>query len=147
MAIIQEVQHHPVTGRVLHVDFHGVSANEEIESSVPVEVIGEAIGVKSYGGILEQSLRALTISCLPSNLPEFINVDVSALNIGDTLHVKDIVLPAGVTAVEEAERTVFHVTEPKVIVEEAPVAAEAAAAAGTPEVIKEKKPAAGEEKK
>jgi len=141
LAIIQEVQHHPVNQSVVHVDFHGVSADEEIESSIPVEAVGEALGVKSYGGILEQLARSITISCLPQDLPESINVDVSALNIGDALHVKDIKLPAGVTAVDP-EVTVFLVAEPNVVAEATP-ATEAPAA---PEVIKEKKPAAEEKK-
>ena len=140
LAIIKEVQHHPVTQDVQHVDFHGVSANEAIESSVPVEAVGEAAGVKNAGGLLEQLVRNITISCLPQDLPEVINVDVSALGVGDTLHVKDIKLPAGVTAAEDSELTVFHVAEPT-------VAAEAAAPASEgPEVIKEKKPAAEEKK-
>ena len=140
LAIIQEVQHHPVTQAVLHVDFHGVSANEEIESSIPVEPVGEAVGVKSFGGILEQLARAITISCLPQDLPEVINVDISAMKVGDSLHVKDIQLPAGVTAVDP-DVTVFLVAEPNVAAE-----APAAAAAAAPEVIKEKKPAAEEKK-
>jgi len=140
LAIIQEVQHHPVTQAVLHVDFHGVSANEEIESSIPVEAVGEAVGVKSFGGILEQLARQITIKCLPKDLPEVINVDISALKVGDSLHVKDLPLPAGVTAVD-TDVTVFLVAEPNVAAE-----APATAAAAAPEVIKEKKPAAEEKK-
>jgi len=144
LALIQEVQHHPVTQAVLHVDFHGVSANEEIESSVPVEAVGEPVGVKSFGGLLEQLVRSITIQCLPQDLPDCINVDVSAMAIGDSIHIKDIQLPTGVTAVDP-ETTVFLVAEPNVAAEaETPAAAEAPAA---PEVIKEKKPAATEEKK
>ena len=142
MAIIQEVQHHPVTQRILHVDFHGVSANEEIESSIPVEPVGEAVGVKSFGGILEQLVRSLNIKCLPKDLPEVINVDVTALVVGQAVHVKDIVLPEGVTAADDDDLTIFHVAEPTVAAE-APAATAAAAA---PEVIKEKKPAAEEKK-
>jgi large subunit ribosomal protein L25 len=143
MAIIQEVQHHPVTQQVLHVDFQGVSANEEIESSIPVEPVGESHGVKNFGGILEQLLRSLTIKSLPKDLPEIITVDVSALNVGESIHVRDIKLPEGVTAVDEAEITVFLVAEPNVAVE--PTAG--AETATAPEVLKEKKPAVGEEKK
>ena len=140
LALIQEVQHHPVTQRILHVDFHGVSANEEIEASIPVEPQGESIGVKSYGGILEQLHRELAIRCLPKDLPEYIEVDITALNVGQSIHVKDIKLPPGVTAVDDGDVTVFLVAEPN-------VAVEAAADAPTaPEVIKEKKPAAEEKK-
>ena len=143
LALIQEVQHHAVSQKVLHVDFHGVSANEAIESSIPIEAVGEAAGVKG-GGILEQLSRSLTISCLPQDLPEIINVDVSALAIGNSLHVKDIKLPAGVKAVDEADKTIFLVAEPTVIAEVAPAAGETPA---SPEVIKEKKPAAEEKEK
>ncbi|MDD5349027.1 MAG: 50S ribosomal protein L25 [Chthoniobacteraceae bacterium] len=144
LALIQEVQHHPVTQKVLHVDFHGVSANEAIEASVPLEATGDAIGVKN-GGILEQPLRALTISCLPQDLPEIVTVDVSALAIGKSLHVKDIALPSGVTAVDDADVIAFLVAEPAAIPE--PVAPAAEEAAAGPEVIKEKKPAAEEKEK
>lgn len=143
LAIIQEVQHHPVTQAVLHVDFHGISANEKIEASIPVEAVGESIGVKSAGGILEQLARSISIKCLPQDLPEIITVDVSALKVGDSIHIKNVVLPEGVTAVE-TDLTIFMVAEPTVAAEPvAPVAAEAAAG---PEVIKEKKPAAEEKK-
>jgi len=143
LSLIQEVQHHPVRGEVLHVDFHAVSMTEEIDAEVVLEPIGEPIGVKTFGGLLQQTMRALQIQCLPQNLPEIITVDVSALNIGEAIHVKDVVLPAGVTATADPDLTVFSVAEPTVAEEPAPV--EAAAA---PEVIKEKKPepAAAEKK-
>jgi len=139
LAIIQEVQHHPVTQTVLHVDFHGVSANEKIEAIVPVEAVGESVGVKSFGGLLEQFAREITIKCLPQDLPEVITVDISAMKIGDSIHTKDLILPEGVTAVD-TDMTIFMIAEPTVAIE-----APAAAAAG-PEVIKEKKPAAEEKK-
>lgn len=134
MALIQEVQHHPVRRDVLHVDFHAVSMDEKLTASIPVEPVGEASGVKNYGGLLEQSVRSLEIECLPKDLPEIINVDVSALNIGDSIHVRDIVLPSGVTALGDADLTVFIVAAPTVS-EETP----AGAAPASPEVIKEKK--------
>jgi large subunit ribosomal protein L25 len=144
-ALIQEVQHHPIRGDVLHVDFHAISMDETIQTSIPIEPVGEANGVRNFGGVLEQSVRSLEIECLPRDLPELITVDVSALNIGDSIHVKNLQLPNGVVALNEPELTVFLVSAPKV--EEAP-AAEATAAA-SPEVIREKKeePAAAAEKK
>lgn len=145
LSLIQEVQHHPLRGEVLHVDFHAVSMTEEISADIVIESFGEADGVKNFGGLLEQNLRSLTIRCLPQNLPEIIRVDVSALKIGDSIHVRDLALPEGVTADEDADLTVFIVAEPTVA--EEPVAA--AATAASPEVIKEKKPEGGssEEKK
>lgn len=136
MAMVQEVQHSPVGGEVLHVDFHAVSMDEKIDADVPLEPTGTANGVKNFGGLLEQSLRELTVECLPRDLPDRITVDVSDLNIGDSIHVRDIKLPEGVTAKVPVELTVFSVLAPTV--EEEPVAAEEAAAG--PEVITEKKP-------
>ncbi len=137
-ALLQEVQHSPVRGDVVHVDFHAISMDEKIEASVPLEAFGIATGVKNFGGLLEQNVRALAIECLPRDLPDKVTVDVSALNIGDTIHVRDIKLPDGVVAKVPADLTVFSVVAP--LAEEEPVTpeAEAAAAAG-PEVITAKK--------
>src|SRR5260370_18587814 len=136
MAMIQEIQHSPVGGDVLHVDFHAVSMDEKSEADMPVEGTGTANGVKNFGGLLEQSLRKLKVECLPRDLPDKITVDISALNIGDSIHVRDIKLPDGVVAKTPIDLTAFSVLAP--VVEEEPVVAVAEAAAG-PEVIKEKK--------
>jgi large subunit ribosomal protein L25 len=141
MALVQEVQHSPLGGNVLHVDFHAVSMDEKIHADVPLESTGMANGVKNFGGLLEQSLRSLSIECLPRDLPDRITVDISALNIGDSIHVRDIPMPSGVTAKVQPDLTAFSVVAPTV--EEEPVVAAEAAAAG-PEVITEKKPAEGE---
>src|SRR6185369_5948133 len=121
MAMIQEIQHSPVGGDVLHVDFHAVSMDEKIEADVPLEATGIANGVKNFGGLLEQSLRVLAVECLPRDLPDKITVDVSALNIGDSIHVRDIALPEGVRTKVQPELTVFSVLAP--VVEEEPVEA------------------------
>jgi large subunit ribosomal protein L25 len=137
-ALVQEVQHSPVGGDIRHVDFHAISMDEMIQAEVPLEATGTAVGVKTFGGLLEQSLRALAIECLPANLPDRITVDVSQLNIGDSIHVRDIQFPQGVTPKVQPDLTAFSVVAP--VVEEEPVAAEAeAAAAAGPEVITEKK--------
>ena len=136
LALVQEVQHAPLGGGILHIDFHAVSVDEVIEADVPVEPVGIANGVKNMGGLLEQNLRSLAIECLPRDLPDVIKVDVSALNIGDAIHVREIQLPAGVTTRIQPDLTAFSVLAPTV--EEEPVAATAEATAG-PEVIKEKK--------
>ncbi|MEP7014917.1 MAG: 50S ribosomal protein L25 [Verrucomicrobiota bacterium] len=141
MALIQEVQHSPLGGRILHIDFHAVSMDEKIHAEVPLEPVGVANGVKNFGGLLEQSLRALPIECLPADLPDRLVMDVSALNIGDSIHVRDIQLPSGVTAKAQPDLTVFSVVAP--VVEEEPVPVTAEAAAG-PEVITEKKKDEGE---
>jgi len=135
-ALVQEVQHSPVGGDIRHVDFHAISMDETIQAEVPLEPVGTANGVKNFGGLLEQSLRVLALECLPRDLPDRIAVDISQLNIGDSIHVRDIQLPSGVTAKVPADLTAFSVLAP--VVEEVPVVAEAEAAAG-PEVITEKK--------
>jgi large subunit ribosomal protein L25 len=135
-ALVQEIQHSPVGGNVLHIDFHAVSMDQRIHAEVPLEATGIANGVKNFGGLLEQSLRALAVECLPRDLPDRITVDVSNLNIGDSIHVRDIQLPNGVTPKVQPELTAFSVLAPAV--EEEPVVAEAAAEG--PEVITEKKP-------
>ena len=135
LALVQEVQHSPIGGDVLHVDFHAVSMDEMIEADVPLEPSGTPNGVKNFGGLLEQSLRTLSIECLPRDLPDVITVDVSALNIGDGVHVREITLPAGVTTRVSPDLTAFSVMAPTVA-EEPAAGAEPAAA---PEVIREKK--------
>src|SRR6266487_3297498 len=136
-ALVQEVQHSPVRGDILHIDFHAISMDETIQAEVPLEPIGIPNGVKNFGGLLEQSLRALAIECLPHDLPDRVTVDVGALNIGDSIHVRDIQLPSGVAVKVQPDLTAFSVLAP--IVEEEPVVAEAEAAAAGPEVITEKK--------
>jgi large subunit ribosomal protein L25 len=136
-ALVQEVQHSPVGGEIRHVDFHAVSMDQMIQAEVPLEATGTAVGVKTFGGLLEQSLRVLAIECLPGDLPDRITVDVSNLNIGDSIHVRDIQFPSGVMPKVPPDLTALSVLAP-VVEEEAPVAEAEAAAAG-PEVITEKK--------
>lgn len=139
LALLQDVQHDPLSGSILHVDLHEIAADEKIKAQVVVEATGEAVGVKTYGGILEHILRELQVECLPKDLPDCITVDVSHLNVGETLHVGDIALPDGVQVLNSKDLVVFSVAAPAV--EEK--AAEETAAAVQPEVIKEKKPAEG----
>lgn len=141
LALMQEVQHHPVTREILHVDFHAVKANEEVTAEVPIEPKGEPRGVKQGGGVLEQLAHELEVECLPANLPDQIVVDVSGLEIGDHLTVADLQMPTGVTALPEPETVVFLVSAPRV----AEVEPEPEAAPATPEVIREKKETPAEE--
>lgn len=136
LALINEVQHHPVNQTVLHVDFKAVSMNETLVAEVPIEPVGEANGVKNFGGLLEQSLRSIEVECLPKDLPDIIRVDVSNLNLGSALHVRDLPALPGVKYVADSEVTVFLVSEPKVSEEAAP----AEGAPTEPEVLREKKP-------
>ena len=93
LALVQEVQHHPLSGDVLHVDFHEVSEDEKVVIMVPVETTGEAAGVKNGGGVLEHVLFKLKVRALPKDLPEQITVDVSHLKIGEAIHLGEIPAP------------------------------------------------------
>ena len=139
-ALIQEVQHHPVTGKVLHVDLHAVAMDELLTAETNIETIGEPAGVTTGGGVMEVILRTLDIECLPGDLPESITVDVSKLEIGDSIHVRDLTLPKGVTVLNDADLTVVSVAAPTVVEEPEPATAPAGA---QPEVINEAKPADG----
>lgn len=141
LALIQDVQHHPLKRHIVHLDFHALKEDEVMHTTVPVIGFGEPDGVKNGGGLLEQIIRSLEIECLPKDLPESISIDVSALKVGDSIHVNELGLPAGVAALSAADSVVFHCAAPKV--EEAAPAAEGAA---SPEVLKEKKPAEGDKK-
>ena len=136
LALLQEVQHHPLNGKVIHVDLHEVAENEKVTVSVPVETTGEAVGVKIGGGTLEHVLFKLKVRCLAKDLPEQILIDVSAMEIGKSLHIGDIVPPTGVEILGEKTRSVVSVAAPRT--EEV---AEVAAPGATAEVemTKEKK--------
>jgi large subunit ribosomal protein L25 len=141
LALIQSVQHHAVRGDILHVDFHAVSENEKLHAHVVVETTGESVGVKTYGGLLVMMLHSVEVECLPKDLPERILVDVSSLNVGGAIHLRDLNLPAGVHYRGDGDITVLRVTGANVA---EPVSAEGPS---QPEVIREKKPAEGADKK
>jgi len=141
-AIVKEEQREPVSDDLLHIDFHRISLTEEIEVKVPVNTKGEAVGVKEGGGSLDHALWELDIVCLPTNIPEKIEIDVSELNIGDAIYVKDIVLPEGVITKHDPEAILASVVPPMKEVE-IPVEGEEE---GEPEVIGEQKEGEEEEK-
>jgi large subunit ribosomal protein L25 len=141
LALIQEVQHHALKRELLHVDFHAVSATEKIFSEVPIEAVGEALGVRTFGGLLEYSLRTLEVECYPQDLPDIVRIDVTNLSIGESLHVRDIQLPPGVEATTDEDLTVVSVVASRVGEE----VTETAEVAATPEVITEKKVEAKQE--
>ncbi len=103
-AVLRDLQRHPSKPVVLHVDLQRVSASEKIHVRVPLHFVGEdvAVGVKMGGGMISHELTEVDVECLPGDLPEFIEVDVSGLDVGDSLHLSDLKLPAGVTLVELA---------------------------------------------
>ena len=136
LVMIKEIQHEPLQGSVVHVDFHEISLSEKLKVNIPVEAKGEAFGVKQDGGVLEHTLREVEAECLPTQIPDRLEVDVTALKIGDALRVKDLTVPEGVRILSDLELTIFTVKPPFVEkVEE--VAPEAAVT--EPEVIKQKK--------
>ena len=140
LALVQEVQHHPLSGKVLHVDFHQVAEDEKVTVTVPVETSGEAVGVKTGGGVLEHVLFKIKVRALPKDLPEQIVVDVSHLELGKSIHLGEIKAPEGVEILGDRKVSVISVALPKTEEEEAAEAAEGAApAAGDVEMLKEKK--------
>jgi large subunit ribosomal protein L25 len=134
LALLQDVQHHPLKDYIIHIDLHEIAQDEILHAEVPVTSVGEPLGVKNGGGLLETMLRTIRVACLPRNLPDLITVDVSHLEIGHSVHVSELKLPEGVTVSNPPELPVFSVFAPK---EE--VAAVPASEVKQPEVIKEKK--------
>lgn len=139
--LIREIQQDPVEGNILHVDFQHVLLTKKITVKIPVELTGIPVGVSKDGGILQHALRELEIECLPTDIPEKVEFDVSALKIGDSIHVKDAKLE-GVTILSDLEGSIASVVPPTIFKEEVvPAAAEVT----EPEVITEKKAEEGEE--
>jgi large subunit ribosomal protein L25 len=146
--LIKEFQVEPIKGRLLHADFYEVALDKTLQISVHVELRGVPVGVKVQGGILDFVTRDLEIECLPADIPEKIEVDVSGLELGKHLRVSELTLAPGLTVLTEPDVVIAHVVAPRA--EEVPAAPEAAAApeAGAePEVIKKgKAEEPGEEK-
>ncbi|HEU5122750.1 MAG TPA: 50S ribosomal protein L25 [Verrucomicrobiae bacterium] len=139
LALVQEIQHHPLNGKVLHVDFHEVSETEKVTIMVPVETSGEAVGVKIGGGVLEHVLFKVKVRALPQHLPEQVVIDVSSLELNKTIHLGEIKAPEGVEILGDKNIPVVSVAAPRTETEAAATETAAAAGAGTVEMIKEKK--------
>src|SRR2546422_9829401 len=139
LALVQEVQHHPLSRKVLHVDFHEVAENEKVTVTVPVETTGEAAGVKTGGGVLEHVLFKIKVRALPGELPEVITVDVTRLEIGQSIHLGEIPLPPGVEVIGDKKIPVISVAAPITEAQEAAALEAATTPLAEPEVIKEKK--------
>lgn len=132
-AIVKEIQKDHLNGKVLHIDFQALHENEEIAVRVPLQITGEAQGVKLDGGILTMSAHELEVSCLPRLIPESIVVDVTELRMGQSVHAEDVKLPEGVNLAGNPLETIVSVVAVRQTVEEAAAAApgaEAAAGAG-----------------
>src|SRR5256885_2745889 len=139
LALVQEVQHHPLSRKVLHVDFHEVAENEKVTVTVPVETTGEAAGVKTGGGVLEHVLFKIKVRALPGELPEVITVDVTRLEIGQSIHLGEIPLPPGVEVIGDKKIPVISVAAPITEAQEAAALEAATTPLAEPEVLKEKK--------
>jgi len=112
-AMIKELQRHPVSGNYLHIDFYEIDMQRKISTTVPVVVKGQSKGVES-GGIMQIVRRELEVFCLPSAIPEAFEVDITELDIGDSVHVQEIQLPDGVELPEDVDFTVVTILAPKV---------------------------------
>ena len=134
-SIIREVQRDPISGALRHIDFQHISLTKEITVVVPLTIEGVAPGVKNAGGILDHSLRELEVECLPNAIPDEITVDISSLEIGDSIHVRDLQLDTG-KIVTDPGRNIVTVVAPAVFEEEKPVEEEEAE---EPEVVEKGK--------
>ncbi|MBI4432209.1 MAG: 50S ribosomal protein L25 [Candidatus Omnitrophica bacterium] len=134
IVIVKEVQHDPVKRNILHIDFNEISLTEKIIVEVPVVALGEPVGVKQDGGILDHPLRELKVQCLPADIPQHIDVDVSGLALNGAIHVKDLKLSAALKVLNDPEALLFQVKLPvEEKVEETPAEPQEV------EVIREKK--------
>jgi large subunit ribosomal protein L25 len=146
--LIREVQRHPFKRQVLHIDFQELVAGEKVTLSVPVRFHGVPTGVREGGGILEEVLHKVSVRVDPMQIPDHIDVDVAALTIGHSIHIRDLTLPEGVEVMDDEDATVCLVSAPRAVVEETPVAAaEGVPAVGEPELIRKTKADEDEEKK
>jgi len=140
--IIKEMQHDPVKGEIVHIDFNEISLTKVIKVNVPVSVQGESVGVKQDGGSVEHLLWEIEIECLPTDIPKDIPVDISNLKIGDSVHIKDIKFPSNLKVINEPGAIVLTIAAP--MKEEVVAPVEGEEVSQEPEVIKEKKEVAEE---
>jgi large subunit ribosomal protein L25 len=108
LAFIQSIQHHPLSGEAVHADFLAIDDKTEITAHIPAHLVGEAPGMKA-GGVTEQYVHALEITCLADDLPEVINIDISKLELGDSLHIGEVTYPKGVRPTHAADVVIVHI--------------------------------------
>ncbi len=138
VALVKEMQYHPITGEVVHTDLYEVDLTARIQVRVPLHFVGKAAGVVR-GGILQPIVREIEVECLPLDIPEFFNVEVSALDIGDSVHIEELSIPEGVTVVSESNLALVAVVPPTVEEAPTPTAAPAEAPVVATEVPEEQK--------
>lgn len=141
-ALLRDVQRDPISGGITHIDLHHIDMSKEIEVDIPVHITGTAIGVKDYGGILEFPTRSVAVRCLPTNIPDFIGVDVSKMMVHDAVHARDLVVENARIMIDP-DAVIITVSSPAL--DKTPGAVDPTqATAAEPEVIGAKKPAEGE---
>ena len=123
LAVVQEIQHNPVSGALLHLDLHEVDESEAVEIQVPLETKGEAVGVKQSGGMLEHVMFKVRVKALPRDLPEVIHVDVTELQAGHAIHLGEVKAPEKVEILGDADLVVVSIAEPRKAKTEEPEAA------------------------
>jgi large subunit ribosomal protein L25 len=133
VVLVKELQRDPVRGTLLHADLYTIDVDRTVEVEVPIHLTGLPVGVELGGGILEHTLRELELECLPRAIPEEITLDVTALELGESLHVRDLALPEGVTLVSDPDLSVVSVAAPRAEEEPTVEGAEEAAAEGAEE--------------
>lgn len=133
-AVIKEVQHSPVKGDILHVDFQAIRMDELIHVTMTIHYVGDPAGVKA-GGVLTENVHAINVEAKPRDLVEVVDVDVSALEIGDSLHLSDVALPTGMKILDDLDEILCSVLPPAVVVEVEVVPTEEE---GEPELVGEK---------
>lgn len=138
LALVKDYQLDPIKGELLHADFFEVSLTEEIKVTVHIAAVGEPIGVKRDGGILQYLLRKIEVECLPDRIPGHIKIDISGLEIGQSLHVSDLKLGEGIKVLTDPDEVIVNIIAP-VVEEVAPVEVAAAPEVAEPEVIKKGK--------
>lgn len=141
--VIRELQRDPVTSKVAHIDFHAISMTKPIHISIPIRFSGTPIGVKTDGGIMQVTMRELAISCLPANIPEHFEVDVSELSIGDSIHVRDLSIP-DTNILAEPQRTIVVISAPTVVKAADTEAEEGEAVEGEEPAVEGEEPASEE---
>ena len=139
--LIREIQRHPFRRQILHVDFQELVAGEKVTVRIPIVLVGIAAGVRVDGGVLDQTLRDLEIEVDPVNMPNHIEVDVNDVVIGQSIHVRDLVLPPGVESLTDMDTTVCVCAAPRAVIETvaAPVTEAGVEPAAEPEVIRKAK--------
>jgi large subunit ribosomal protein L25 len=138
--LIREIQRHPFKKQILHVDFQELVAGESMKVNIPLVLVGIPESVRTGGGVMDQTMRELSIEVDPTNMPNHIDVDVSEIAIGHSIHVRDLVLPAGVTVLTDVDATVVVVSQSRAGIEAATTTETEGEAGAEPEVIRAKKP-------